>query len=227
MAPVFVDPSRTHVFESAAAFEKWLSKHHASETEVWIKIHKKGSGLPSITPAEAIDVCLCWGWIDAIRKSFDETSFVQRYTPRGRKSVWSQINVDNVARLTAAGRMTPHGQAHVDAAKADGRWARAYMMRTSTTPADLMKAIEASPRALATYRTLDRANLFALAFRVENLKTPAGRAAKIASYVAMLARGETLHPLKKAKAKAKAAPKAKPKPKAAPKAKPKPKATRG
>ena len=211
MAPVFVDPERTHEFESAAAFERWLSKHHASEREVWIKIHKKGSGLASITPVEAIDVCLCWGWIDAIRKGFDEKSFVQRYTPRGRKSVWSQINVDNVARLAAAGRMTAHGQAHVDAAKADGRWARAYAMRTSTTPEDLMKAIEASPRALATYRTLDRANLFALAFRVDNLKTPAGRAAKVAAFTAMLARGETLHPLS---AKAKAKPKAKPKPKA-------------
>jgi len=212
MAPVFVDPKRTHEFESAVAFERWLSKHHESEPEVWIKIHKKGSGLASITPVEAIEVCLCWGWIDAIRKSFDDASFLQRYTPRGRKSVWSQINVDNVARLTAAGRMTPHGQAHVDAAQADGRWARAYAMRTSTTPDDLMKAIEASPRALATYRTLDRANLFAMAFRVGNLKTAAGRAAKVALYTAMLARGETLLPLRKAAAKPKA--EAKPKAKA-------------
>jgi uncharacterized protein YdeI (YjbR/CyaY-like superfamily) len=193
MATVFVDPGKTNAFASAAAFERWLASNHDRETEVWIKIHKKGSGLPSITPAEAIEVVLCWGWIDAIRKRFDEQSFLQRYTPRGKKSVWSQINRDHVARLIEEGRMTPHGLAHVEAAKADGRWARAYASgRSMTTPEDLMTAIEASPRALATYRTLDRTNLFAMAFRVGNLKTEAGRRKKIETYVAMLARGETL-----------------------------------
>ena len=100
---------------------------------MWLKIHKKDSGLPSVTCAQALDVALCWGWIDGIRKAFDERSFLQRYTPRRARSVWSQINRDHVARLTAAGRMTPHGQRQVDAAKADGRWDAAYAPMRKTT----------------------------------------------------------------------------------------------
>ena len=148
--------------------------------------------------AEALDVALCWGWIDAIRKSFDERSFLQRYCPRGAKSVWSQINRDNIARLKKAGRMTPHGQRQVDAAKADGRWQAAYapirLATRDTVPADLRAAIDANPRARKTFATLGRQNLFALAFRTNNMKTPAGRAEKIAALVAMLARGETIVP---------------------------------
>jgi uncharacterized protein YdeI (YjbR/CyaY-like superfamily) len=198
MPPVLVDPKRVKEFESQAAFERWLSKHHDREPEVWIKIHKKSSGLASISPIEAIDVALCWGWIDAIRKGFDESSFLQRYVPRGPKSVWSQINRDNVARLAKAGRMTPHGKRHVDAAKADGRWGAAYApMRTAseaTLPEDLRAAIAASPAATKMLATLNRPNLFALGFRTGNMKTPAGRAKKIADLVAMLARGETIVP---------------------------------
>jgi uncharacterized protein YdeI (YjbR/CyaY-like superfamily) len=208
MASVFVDPKKTREFPTPADFYAWLAKNHDRETELWIKMHKKGSGLPSIAWNEAVDVCLCWGWIDGIRKSFDEKSFVQRYTPRGKKSIWSQINVDNVARLVAEGRMTKHGLAQVDAAKADGRWARAYApIRSTTTPDDLLKAIESSPDALATYRALDKTNLFALAFRVGQTKTPEKRAEKIAAVVTMLAKGQAFHPIKvraEAKAKAKA-----------------------
>ena len=198
MAPVVVDPRRVHAFESEAAFERWLSKHHDSEPEVWIKIHKKASGLATITHVEAIDVVLCWGWIDGIRKGFDEKSFLQRYTPRGKKSVWSQINCDNVRRLSAQGRMTAHGQRHVDAAKEDGRWDAAYApMRTTnedSIPQDLRTAIAKSPLAKKTFASLNRANLFALAFRTGNMKTPQGRAKKIADIVSMLARGETVVP---------------------------------
>lgn len=129
MAAVIVDPSKVHEFTDAQAFYTWLGRHHDQEAEVLIKIHKLASGLPSITPKEAIDVVLCWGWIDAIRKGLDDTSYLQRYTPRGKKSVWSQINVDNVARLVNEKRMTPHGLAHVDAAKADGRWDRRAYLR--------------------------------------------------------------------------------------------------
>ena len=185
-------------FRSAVAFERWLRAHHAREKEVWLKIHKKSSGLPTVTPAEALDVVLCWGWIDGIRKGFDEQSFLQRYTPRTPKSIWSQINRDHIARLTAAGRMTPHGQRQVDAAKADGRWDAAYapMRKVSraTIPRDLRAAIEKNPRARKTFRTLGRQNLFSLAFRTNRMKTPAGRARKIAALVAMLARGETIVP---------------------------------
>jgi uncharacterized protein YdeI (YjbR/CyaY-like superfamily) len=192
------NPRKIRSFRTEAAFESWLSRNHARETELWLKIHKKGSGLPTVTSAQALDVALCWGWIDGIRKGFDECSFLQRYTPRTARSIWSQINRNHVARLTAAGRMSPHGRRQVDAAKADGRWAAAYApMRSATAdtvPADLRAAIDASPRARKTFRTLGRRNLFALAFRTNHMKTPAGRARKIAALVAMLARGETIVP---------------------------------
>src|SRR6478736_5111540 len=126
MAPVYVDPDKVREFADATSFYNWLGKHHDSQDEVWIKIHKVGTGLKSITPKEAIDMVLCWGWIDGVRKGLDDRSFLQRYSPRGKKGTWSQINVDNVARLIAEGRMTEHGLRQVEAAKADGRWAKAY-----------------------------------------------------------------------------------------------------
>jgi uncharacterized protein YdeI (YjbR/CyaY-like superfamily) len=190
------DPKRIRTFASEAAFEKWLAAHHDAWPEVWIKIHKKGSGLESITALEAIDVALCWGWIDGKRKGFDDQSFLQRYTPRGPKSRWSRINQENVARLIAAGRMTPHGLRAVDAAKADGRWGAAYAPMRETTvetvPADLRAAIEAEPKALAMFRKLDKQNLFSLAFRVGAVKTAAGREKKIAALVAVLTKGEPI-----------------------------------
>jgi len=198
MAPIIPDPRKIKSFPTEAAFGKWLAANHARETELWLKIHKKGSGLPTVTAAQALDVALCWGWIDGIRKSFDDRSFLQRYTPRRARSIWSQINRDHVARLTAAGRMTPHGQRQIDAARADGRWDAAYApissATTATIPEDLRAAIDANPRALKTFRTLGRLNLFALAFRTNHMKTPAGRARKIVALVEMLARGETIAP---------------------------------
>jgi uncharacterized protein YdeI (YjbR/CyaY-like superfamily) len=200
MAPIIPNPRKIKSFRTEAAFETWLAAHHVRETEVWLKVHKKGSGVPTVTCAQALDVALCWGWIDGIRKAFDERSFLQRYSPRKARSVWSQINRNNVARLTAAGRMTSHGQRQVDAAKADGRWDAAYAPIRSATaatiPDDLRASIEASPRARKTFRTLGRQNLFALAFRTNNMRTPAGRAKKIAALVAMLERGETIVPEK-------------------------------
>jgi uncharacterized protein YdeI (YjbR/CyaY-like superfamily) len=185
-------------FRTAAAFESWMRRNHAREREVWLRIFKKGSGRPSITIAEALDVVLCWGWIDGIRKSFDDRSYLQRYTPRRPKSIWSQINREHVARLTKAGRMTPHGQRQVDAAKADGRWDSAYApMRDASDenfPGDLRAAIEASPRARQTFQSLGRHNRYALVFRTNTMKTLAGRARKIAALVDMLERGETPHP---------------------------------
>jgi uncharacterized protein YdeI (YjbR/CyaY-like superfamily) len=195
MASVYVDPARVREFKDQKAFEGWLAKHWNKEPEVWIKMHKKASGLPTISTPESIDVALCWGWIDAIRKSFDETSFLQRFTPRGKKSVWSQVNIDNVARLIQEGRMKPPGLAHVEAAKADGRWGRAYSAK-SPQPAELLAAIEKSPKAKAMYAKLSAQNRFALTFRLMSLKTEAGRTKRIAAFVEMLARGETLYPQK-------------------------------
>jgi uncharacterized protein YdeI (YjbR/CyaY-like superfamily) len=201
MAPIIPDPKKIKSFRTQAAFESWLTANHNRETELWLKIHKKDSGKPTVTYAQALEVALCWGWIDGIKKSFDEYSFLQRFTPRKAKSIWSQINRDHIARLVAAGRMTPHGQRHVDAAKADGRWDAAYAPIRNTTqatlPADLLTAIEANPLARKTFQSLGRQNLFALAFRTNNMKTSAGRAKKIAALVAMLARGETIVPERK------------------------------
>jgi uncharacterized protein YdeI (YjbR/CyaY-like superfamily) len=200
MAAVIPNPKKIKSFRTEADFESWLRQNHDRETEIWLKIHKKGSGKATVTPAQALDVVLCWGWIDGIRKTYDEASFLQRYTPRRAKSIWSQVNRDHVARLIAAGRMTAHGHKQIDAAKKDGRWEAAYapsrQASEATLPDDLRAAIHANARALATVRTLGRQNLFSLAFRTNNMKTAAGRAKKIAELVAMLARGETIHPEK-------------------------------
>jgi uncharacterized protein YdeI (YjbR/CyaY-like superfamily) len=196
MAPVKVDPKKVRTFKDAASFYRWLARHHDTQDEVWIKIHKVDSGLKSITPTQAIDVVLCWGWIDGIRKGLDQRSYLQRYSPRGRKSVWSQINIGNVARLIREGRMTAHGLRHVEAAKADGRWERAYRSGQDI-PADLQAAIDAEPKAKAMLAKLSAQNRFALAFRTHNMKTEVGRKRKIETFVAMLKRGETIYPQRK------------------------------
>jgi uncharacterized protein YdeI (YjbR/CyaY-like superfamily) len=198
MAAIVPDPRRIRAFRTEAAFERWLARCHDREPELWLRIYKKGSGVPSVTAAQALDVALCWGWIDGIRKGLDELSFLQRYTPRRSKSAWSQVNREHVARLIEAGRMTPQGLRHVEAARADGRWDAAYApirsVTVDTLPADLRAAIEASPRAREVLRTLGRTNLFALAYRTNHMKTAEGRARKIAELVAMLERGDTIVP---------------------------------
>ena len=186
MAVTVINTDSIRSFADEKKLEAWMRKNHDKAPELWLKIHKKGSGQKSVTPAEAIDVMLCWGWIDGLRRGFDDKSFLQRYTPRRAKSLWSQINREHVARLTKAGRMTAHGQKHIDAAKKDGRWKAAY--------APMRAAIDENARAKEKFATLSRANLFALSFRTNNMKTPEGRARKIATLVAMLARGETIVP---------------------------------
>lgn len=195
MPPVHVDPAKVREFSTKDAFYDWLSANHDKEDEVWIRIFKKGSGMASIDAVQAIDVVLCWGWIDAIRKGWDEQSFVQRYTRRGPKSAWSDVNKGNVARLVEEGKMTEHGLRHVELAKADGRWDASYRT-TMEPPPDLLAAIEASPAAAAFYPALTAQNRFALIYRVIALKTPAARARKIAGFVEMLERGETIYPQK-------------------------------
>jgi len=195
MAPVTVDPRKVHEFADEESFHAWLARHHDKEDEVWIKIHKVSSQLPSITPKQAIDVVLCWGWIDAVRKGLDDKSYLQRYTRRRGKSIWSKINVANVARLIQEGRMTQHGLTEVEAAKADGRWDRAYGSgKEMKIPDDLQAAIEAAPEARKMLSSLSEQNRFAIAFRVHNMKTEAGRRKKIEAFVAMLVRGETIYP---------------------------------
>ena len=195
MAPVKVDLDKVREFKDSQSFYKWLGKHHSKENELWIKIHKVDSGLKSITPKEAIDVTLCWGWIDAVRKPFDDKSYLQRYTPRGKKSTWSQINVDNVARLIKESRMTEHGIEEVEAAKSDGRWDCAYKSgKDMKIPDDLQTAIDAEPKVKGMLEKLSAQNRFALAFRIHNMKTEAGRKKKIETFIEMLKRGETIYP---------------------------------
>lgn len=194
MPAVPVDPKKVHEFADERAFAAWLRKNWNKEQEVWIKIHKLRSGLRSIAPQQAIDVCLCWGWIDGIRKGYDATSFLQRYTPRTKKSTWSQINIANVERLTKQRRMQAPGVAQVEAAKADGRWAAAYRMSTSEPPPDLLAAIRADRDASATYETLSAQNRFSLTFRLLALKSPEARQRRLAAFVQMLKEGKTIHP---------------------------------
>ena len=181
-------------FASPAAWEAWLEREHAAAPGLWLKIAKKGSGIATVTYAEALDVALCFGWIDGQKRAFDETWFLQRFTPRTRGSRWSQINVGHVERLTSAGHMRPAGLAQVEAARADGRWAAAYAgQRSATVPPDLQAALDANATAAAFFATLRGANRYAILYRVQDAKRPETRARRIARFVEMLARGETLH----------------------------------
>ncbi|MCF3642554.1 YdeI/OmpD-associated family protein [Rhizobium sp. TRM95111] len=199
MASVSINPDHVREFADADDFRRWLGNNHDSAPELWINIHKRGSGLRSISPEQAIEVALCWGWIDGIRKGLDDRSFFQRYSPRGSRSVWSRKNVETVGRLIADGRMTEHGLKPVEAAKADGRWDKAYGSgREMAIPPDLQKAIDAEPLAKEMLGKLSERNRFALAFRVHHMKTEAGRKRKIETFVAMLKRGETIYPQKPA-----------------------------
>lgn len=180
-------------FADAATWEAWLEQH-ADAPGVWLKIAKKDTGIATVTYAQALDVALCFGWIDGQKRGFDATWFLQRFTPRQRGSRWSKINTEHVARLAAAGRMRPAGLAEVEAARADGRWAAAYEgQRTATVPEDLRQALDANPAAAAFFATLRGANRYAILYRVQDAKRPETRARRIERFVAMLARGETLH----------------------------------
>ena len=182
------------LFKSAKAFETWLKKHHATSDGLWLQIAKKGADEPSVTYPEAVELALCWGWIDGQKKGLDDQHFLQRFTPRRARSIWSKINVDKVAALVEAGRMQPSGQAQVDAAKADGRWAKAYDgARTSTMPDDLQAALDANKKAKAFFATINATNRYAILWRVQTAVKPQTRATRIAALVDMLARGEVFH----------------------------------
>jgi len=195
VAAVVVDPKSVRAFESSKAFESWLEKNHEARSEIFIRIYKKDSGKKTVTYAQALDVALCWGWIDGVKKPYDAESFLQRFTPRKPKSGWSDRNRQHVKRLIDAGRMTRHGLEQVDAAKADGRWDAAYAgSREMKMPDELLKAIRAEPKALRTFETLNRQNLYALAYRTNAMKTAAGREKRIRDFVDKLKRGQTPHP---------------------------------
>lgn len=181
-------------FASAAAFERWLAAHHSSSSGLWVRLMKKASGVKSVTYHEALDVALCWGWIDGQVKTFDADSWVRKFVPRGARSMWSKINREKARALIAAGRMQPSGAAQVARAEQDGRMHAAYDSPSNAKPPpDFAAALAASPRAAAFFETLKGANRYAVLFRVQAPKKAETRVRKIRELVAMLERGETIH----------------------------------
>jgi uncharacterized protein YdeI (YjbR/CyaY-like superfamily) len=183
------------LFADRTAFRAWLSAHHASQPGLWLRIAKAASPLKSVTYADALDVALCFGWIDGQKRSHDADSFLQKFTPRQKRSAWSKRNREHVERLAAAGEMHAAGLAAVEAAKADGRWDRAYdSPGMATVPEDFQAALAANPAANAFFETLKGANRYAILYRIQTAVKAETRARRIAEFVAMLERRETLHP---------------------------------
>lgn len=180
---------------TVAEWQRWLSESPSPEG-VRLRLRKVASTQPGFTYAEALDVALCFGWIDGQANSLDADYSLRVFTPRRRNSPWSKINRGHVERLTAEGRMQPGGQAEIDRAKADGRWDAAYRMADDDVPADLQAALDASPAAAAMFAALTKQNRFAIVFRLGSVKRAETRARKLAEYIAMLERGETIHPQK-------------------------------
>lgn len=183
------------LFSDQAAWRDWLNQHHSSERGVWLRLAKAASDLTSVSYAEALDVALCFGWIDGQKKRYDSDSWLQKFTPRGKRSVWSKRNREHVERLIASGEMRPAGLAAVEAAKGDGRWERAYdSPGSATVPEDFRAALDAKPEAAAFFETLKGANRYGILYRIQTAAKPETRARRIADFVAMLGRRETLFP---------------------------------
>ena len=182
------------LFADPGELEAWLEQNHDSSAGLWLKIAKKGTGKRSVTYAEALELALCFGWIDSQKRGFDEAYFLQRFTPRRPRGRWSKINREKAEALIAAKRMRPTGLAEVDAAKADGRWEAAYEgQRTAAVPEDLQRELDASPAAAEFFAGLDSANRYAVISRLNDAKKPETRARRLHKFVAMLARGEKVH----------------------------------
>lgn len=192
--PEVSDELPVHLFSAPADMEHWLEENHDSADGVWLKIAKKGSGESSVTYAEALELALCFGWIDSQKRGFDATYFLQRFTPRRPRGRWSKINREKAEALIAAGRMRPAGLTEVAAAKADGRWEAAYEgQRTAKVPPDLQRELEADPAARKFFEGLDSANRYAILYRLDEAKKPETRERRLRKFVAMLARGEKIH----------------------------------
>ena len=185
------DKTRIHAFEDSAAFRDWLAGNHLSQPELWLKIFKKGSGEKSISWEEAVIEALCWGWIDSIKKSFDEKAYLQRFTPRRRGSNWSKRNREHVEQLIAAGRMQEAGMEHVRAAQADGRWEAAYAPASEMTiPDDFLAALDERPKAKEFFETLKRQSLFTIYIGLHTAKKPETRQRRFEKFLAMLENGQ-------------------------------------
>ena len=181
-------------FEDVKAFEHWLGSQPSASKGAWLRLAKKGSSLQSLSKAEAIDAALCHGWIDGQLDRYDDQSWLVRFTPRKPRSKWSAVNRTRALELIDAGRMTPAGLAQIEAAKADGRWDAAYQPASrAEVPPELQAALERSPKAGAFFATLKGANRYAILYRIQTAKKPETRARRIAQFVTMLERGETIH----------------------------------
>lgn len=186
---------RELAFESARQWESWLAKNHAASEGVWVRIYKKASGRPSLTYAEALDGALCYGWIDSQKRAGDGESWLQRFGPRRARSGWSRVNTQHAERLIKAGRMKASGRREVEAAQNDGRWQRAYDSPSrAAIPEDFLKALSRNKAARAFFDTLNRANVYAITYRLQTARKPETREKRLRSIVAMLARGERFHP---------------------------------
>ncbi len=181
-------------FASATVWSEWLRENHAREDGIWLRFFKKGSAVASITYAEALDEALCHGWIDGQVRRLDEASYLQRFTPRRPRSIWSRRNIEHVARLTAAGRMKPAGLKQVEAAKSDGRWERAYDPPSAmSVPDDFVREVKKNKKAFAFFQTLNKSNLYAIAWRLQNAKKAETRERRLRAIVEMLAQGNKFH----------------------------------
>ena len=181
-------------FPNSSAFRKWLTANHRKSPGIWLQIFKKGSETPSLTYAEALDEALCFGWIDGQKQKHDDFAWRQKFTPRRARGGWSKINTRHADRLIAAGRMKPAGQAEIDAAKADGRWQAAYDSPSNATfPEDFLAALAKDKKAHAFFESLNKANRYAIAYRLQTAKKPETRQRRMDQILAMLSRGESFH----------------------------------
>jgi uncharacterized protein YdeI (YjbR/CyaY-like superfamily) len=186
------DPTRA--FRDAKAWETWLARNHEAADGIWMRLAKKASGIKSITYPEALEVALCYGWIDGLKRPESATTWLQRFTPRRRRSIWSEINRNKALGLIAGGRMMPAGLEEVERAKRDGRWDAAYASpKSATMPPDFQKELNRHPKAEAFFKTLSRTNSYAIMWRIQTAKKPETRARRIAMYIEMLEKGETIH----------------------------------
>jgi uncharacterized protein YdeI (YjbR/CyaY-like superfamily) len=183
------------LFETQDAWASWLEQHHGRAPGIWLRLAKKATGIASIDYSQALEVALCYGWIDGQKKGYDESSWLQKFTPRGAKSIWSKINRDKAQRLIESGRMQPAGMTAIESAQRDGRWDAAYdSQRSAAVPGDLQAALDANPAAQAFFETLNSTNRYAILFRIQTAKKPETRARRIEQFIAMLARNEKLYP---------------------------------
>ena len=181
-------------FANKKKWEDWLSKQHTKSSGLWLKIAKKDMGIPSVTYEEALDVALCYGWIDGQKKGFDDKYWLQKFTPRGPKSIWSKINTEKAERLIASGKMKAVGLKAIEAAKQDGRWDAAYASQKNIIlPEDFQAALDKNKKAKAFFATLKSAERYPFLFRIHHAKKPETRAKRIQQFVVMLERGEKIH----------------------------------